>query len=60
MKRQMKQVFPEYEIKDLPQTHLIFHSYLDINEVVQVPGVASLVNGVTLRKRRCDAALHGY
>ncbi|MEJ7615603.1 MAG: DUF4159 domain-containing protein [Pyrinomonadaceae bacterium] len=50
VQRQLSRVFPEYEIKDLPPTHPIFHSYLDINEVVQVPGVASLVNGVTYEK----------
>lgn len=47
---QLKRVFPEYEIKDLPLDHPVFHSYLDIGEVVQVPGVASLVRGVTYEK----------
>ena len=47
---QLKKVMPEYEVKDLPLTHPIFHSYFDISEVVQVPGVASLVRGVTYEK----------
>ena len=47
---QLKKVLPEYEVKDLPLTHPIFHSYFDIGEVVQVPGVASLVRGVTYEK----------
>lgn len=50
VREQLRRVFPEYELKDLPPTHPIFHSYLDINEVVQVPGVASLRNGVTYEK----------
>jgi hypothetical protein len=47
---QLKKVLPEHEIKDLPLTHPVFHSYFDIDEVIQVPGVASLVRGVTHEK----------
>jgi Domain of unknown function (DUF4159) len=47
---QLKMILPRYEVKDLPLTHPIFHSYFDLNEVVQVPGVASLVRGVTYEK----------
>jgi hypothetical protein len=50
VREQLKKVLPEYEAKDLPLTHPIFHSYFDLNEVVQVPGVASLVRGVTYEK----------
>jgi Domain of unknown function (DUF4159) len=51
VKEQMSQVFPEYEIKDLPMTHSVFHCYFDINEVVQVPGIGSWLNrGVTHEK----------
>src|SRR5262245_53368003 len=34
---QMRKVFPEYPIRELPLDHPIFHCYFDINEVVQVP-----------------------
>jgi len=34
---QMKKVFPEYEIRELPLSHSIFHCYFDIDKVVQVP-----------------------
>ena len=34
---QMKKVFPEREIKDLPMTHEIFHTFFDIDEIMQVP-----------------------
>lgn len=51
VQEQMKKVLPEYEIKDLPPKHPLFHSYLDINEVVQVPGIHSWVyRGVTYEK----------
>jgi hypothetical protein len=44
---EVKKIFPEYEIKDLPITHPIFHSYFDLDQVIQVPGVAALIRGVT-------------
>jgi hypothetical protein len=47
---QMKKVFPEYEPKELPLTHPIFHSYLDIEQVVQVPNVYNAKRGVTSEK----------
>jgi hypothetical protein len=47
---QVKKILPEYEIKDLPTTHPIFHSYFDLDGVVQVPGLAALVQGVTYEK----------
>lgn len=47
---QLKKVVPEYEIKDLPLTHPIFHSYLDIEEVVQVPNIYNAQRGITHEK----------
>lgn len=48
---QMRKVFPEYQIKDLPRDHSIFHCYFDIEEVVQVPGIGSWLRyGVTHEK----------
>lgn len=48
---QMRKVFPDYVIEDLPLTHAVFHSYFDINEVVQVPGIGAwLGRGVTYEK----------
>lgn len=44
---QIKKIFPEYEPKDLPLSHPIFHSYFDLDQVIQVPGVAALIRGVT-------------
>ena len=46
-----QKVFPEYEIKDLPRNHTLFHCYFDIDEVIQVPGIGSwLRRGVTHEK----------
>ncbi len=48
---QMRKVFPEFKIEDLPADHPFFHCYFDINEVVQVPGIGSwLGRGVTHEK----------
>jgi hypothetical protein len=43
VRRQMFKVFPEYQIKDLPLTHTIFHCYFDIDEVIQVPNVQNII-----------------
>jgi hypothetical protein len=47
---QMKKVFPEYEAKELSLTHPVFHSYLDIEEIVQVPNIYNAQRGVTSEK----------
>jgi hypothetical protein len=51
VQEQLRRVFPERSIKDLPRDHSIFHCYFDIDEVVQVPGIGSWLNrGVTHEK----------
>jgi hypothetical protein len=50
VREQMKKALPEYEIKELPLTHPVFHSYLDIEEVVQVPNIYNAQRGVTSEK----------
>jgi hypothetical protein len=51
VQEQMGRVLPEYEIKDLPRDHTLFHCYFDIDQVVQVPGIGSwLRRGVTHEK----------
>jgi hypothetical protein len=37
--RQMTKVFPDRPIVDIPSDHALFHSYYDIDEVVQVPNM---------------------
>jgi len=50
VQEQFQKIIPEYEIKDLPLSHPIFHSYLDVEEVVQVPNVYNASRGVTSEK----------
>jgi hypothetical protein len=35
---QMKKVFPERPMEVLPLSHEVFHTFFDINEIIQVPG----------------------
>ena len=50
VQEQFHRIVPEYEIKDLPLSHPIFHSYLDVEEVVQVPNVYNAQRGITSEK----------
>lgn len=50
VKEQMKKIFPDLEPKELPLTHPIFHAYLDIEQVVQVPNIYNAQRGVTSEK----------
>jgi len=50
VQEQFRMIVPEYEIKDLPLNHPIFHSYLDVEEVVQVPNIYNAQRGVTSEK----------
>ena len=49
-RQELKKIFPEYEPRDLPLNHPIFHSFYDLDQVIQVPGVAALIQGVTYEK----------
>lgn len=51
VQEQLRLVIPEYPIADLPLDHPVFHSYFDIDKIVQVPGIGSwLYSGVTYEK----------
>jgi hypothetical protein len=52
LETQLKKVWPEggYTPKDLPLSHPIFHSYLDVEEVVQVPNIYNAMRGETSEK----------
>lgn len=51
LETQLKKVWPEgYTPRDLPLSHPIFHSYLDVEEVVQVPNVYNAMRGETSEK----------
>src|SRR5262245_57415489 len=50
VQEQMRKVFPEHSIQELPLDHPIFHCYFDIDEVVQVPNVRYIYTGITHEK----------
>ena len=51
LETQLRKVWPEgYTPKDLPLSHPIFHSYLDVEEVVQVPNIYNAIRGETSEK----------
>lgn len=39
--RQLQKIFPDREVEEVPLSHEIFHSFYDIEEVLQVPVVTS-------------------
>lgn len=43
--REMEKVFPDRKIVDVPAEHALFHSYYDIDEVVQVPNMGQAITG---------------
>ncbi|MBS1792134.1 MAG: DUF4159 domain-containing protein [Acidobacteria bacterium] len=43
VQEQVRKIFPEYTIKELPLDHPLFHCYFDIDEVVQVPNVDNII-----------------
>lgn len=46
----MQKVFPDRPIVDIPENDEVFHVLYDLDEKVQVPGLASLYNGVTYER----------
>ncbi len=44
---QMKEVFPEYSIKEISLDHPIFHVFYDIEEILQVPAYGRYFSGRT-------------
>ena len=46
----MFQVFPDREIVDLNPKDLIFHTVSDVNQLVQIPSIESVRQGVTYEK----------
>lgn len=50
LETQLHKVWPNRQIHDLPLTHPIFHSYLDIDEILQVPNIMNARRGQTSEK----------
>ena len=47
---EMKLVFPERSIIDIPIDHPIFHCYYDFDHLTQIPGLGSVLSGRTYEK----------
>lgn len=58
--RQMKRVLPEHSIQPIPIDHPLFHTYYDIETVVQVPNVGQgVAGGPTHESDGYKAEVHG-
>ena len=49
--KQLKKIFPKREPVDIPISHPLFHSFYDIDELVQIPGAGAALRGKTYEKR---------
>ncbi len=47
---QMKMVFPNHEIVDIPVEHPIFHCFYEFDQIKQIPGLGSWLSGRTHEK----------
>src|SRR5262245_35276051 len=43
--RQMKKVFPDRSMEELPLTHDVFHTFYDVDQVMQIPNVNNACSG---------------
>jgi len=41
----LQKVYPNVEVKDIPMNHPIFHTFYDIEKLIQVPSLAYTMNG---------------
>jgi hypothetical protein len=57
---QMKKVFPEYSFEVLPLSHQAFHTFFDVDEIIQVPGQGSGCGGGPTYERYDDREARVY
>jgi hypothetical protein len=48
--QQMRRVFPEYSIVEVPQDHAVLSAFYDVNEIIQVPNVGNARSGFSSEK----------
>ena len=53
---QIEKVFPDRRLEQLPLTHEIFHTFFDIDTVMQIPNVSNGCNGGRTWERPSDIA----
>lgn len=56
---QMKMVLPDRPIIDIPIDHPVFHCFYDFDELKQIPGLGSWLNGRTFEKGGIDQRCMG-
>ena len=59
LERELKRVFPDRKIIDLPLEHPIFHCFYDFSSFPQTPGLGSFLQGRTWEKGGYTAHLRG-
>jgi hypothetical protein len=57
VEKELKRVFPDRRIIDLPKTHPIFHCFYDLDGFPQTPGLGSFLQGRTWEKGGYTATL---
>lgn len=55
----MQRIFPDRPIVDLETDNEVFHVLYDLDEKIQIPGLASLYNGVTYEQDGVDPTWRG-
>jgi hypothetical protein len=54
MADQMRKVFPDRQIEELPISHEIFHTFFDVDQVMQIPNVSNACRGGPYWENRTD------
>jgi Domain of unknown function (DUF4159) len=57
LEREMKRVFPNRKIVDLPRDHPVYHCFYQIDQYPQTPGLGSFLQGRTWEKGGYEAVL---
>jgi hypothetical protein len=55
----LKRVFPNRQIVDIPRTDPLFHTVYELDEPVQIPGIMSVMRGVTWERDGYDPHWRG-
>lgn len=55
----MRRVFPDREVVEIPDNHEVFHALFDLDQKVQIPGVAALMSGRTYERDGVDPHWRG-
>jgi hypothetical protein len=56
----MQRVFPDLEWREIPEDHEVFHVLYDLDQKVQIPGIAALSRGQTYERDGVDPHWRGF